>query len=318
MRDHRVGSVVIVDPAGSPVAMVTDRDLALRVFAEGVDAGTPVGEHASRPLISGEPEMELDEAAALMVQHRVRRLPVVDGDRLAGIVTLDDIAVRTGNLEVAQRMTAGGHRGRAAPVLLPRAGLEEGSACDRARPRRSSASDAGRSRRRSRRWPRSGLCWPRSSSPPRASAPAAATRAAAERRPAPHRPDRLQHPPGDRGRAARRTALLPVPRRAGAQHDDARPARRGGRRGAAVPLGARRPQRGLDPARRDGLRHQRPAEASRPSCPAEQRPGRQGRQATRSPTRRCGRSPPGSASPASSASWSRWSTPACTRCGSAC
>lgn len=105
MRDHRVGSVVIVDPAGSPVAMVTDRDLALRVFAEGAGAESPVGEHASRPLISGEPEMELEEAAALMVQHRVRRLPVVDGDRLTGIVTLDDIAVRTGNLEVAQKMT---------------------------------------------------------------------------------------------------------------------------------------------------------------------------------------------------------------------
>jgi predicted transcriptional regulator len=43
---------------------------------------------------------------ALMVQHRVRRLPVVDRDSLAGIVTLDDIAVRTGNLEVAQKMTA--------------------------------------------------------------------------------------------------------------------------------------------------------------------------------------------------------------------
>jgi len=40
-----------------------------------------------------------------MVTHRVRRLPVVEEDRLAGIVTLDDIAVRTGNLEVAQRMT---------------------------------------------------------------------------------------------------------------------------------------------------------------------------------------------------------------------
>jgi CBS domain-containing protein len=106
MRDHRVGSVVIVDGEGSPVAMVTDRDLALRVFAAGVDAHAAVGEHASRPLVCGEPEMELDEAAALMVQHRVRRLPVVDADRLAGIVTLDDIAVRTGNLEVAQRMTA--------------------------------------------------------------------------------------------------------------------------------------------------------------------------------------------------------------------
>jgi CBS domain-containing protein len=106
MRDHRVGSVVIVDSAGAPTAIVTDRDLTLRVFAEGIDAEAPVGDHSTRPLVAGEPEMELDEAAALMVQHRVRRLPVLDGDSLAGIVTLDDIAVRTGNLEVAQRMTA--------------------------------------------------------------------------------------------------------------------------------------------------------------------------------------------------------------------
>jgi CBS domain-containing protein len=106
MRDHRVGSVVIADPSGSPLAMVTDRDLTLRVFAAGLDGEAAVGEHASRPLICGEPAMELEEAAALMVQHRVRRLPVVDADRLAGIVTLDDIAVRTGDLEVAQKMTA--------------------------------------------------------------------------------------------------------------------------------------------------------------------------------------------------------------------
>ena len=106
MRDHRVGSVVIVDQGDSPVAMVTDRDLAVRAFAEGADADSHVGDYASRPLVCGEPEMELDEAAALMVQHRVRRLPVVHDGRLVGIVTLDDIAVRTGNLEVAQRMTA--------------------------------------------------------------------------------------------------------------------------------------------------------------------------------------------------------------------
>ncbi len=105
MRDHRVGSVVIVDPAGSPVAMVTDRDLALRVLAERSPDDSPVGEHASRPLISAEPEMELEEAAALMVQHGVRRLPVVAEERLAGIVTLDDIALRTGDLELAQQMT---------------------------------------------------------------------------------------------------------------------------------------------------------------------------------------------------------------------
>lgn len=105
MRDHRVGSVVIVDSAEKPVAMVTDRDLALRVFAEGVEPATPALQHASRPLVCGEPEMDLDEAAALMVQHRVRRLPVVRGEELVGIVSLDDIAVRSGNLEVAQKMT---------------------------------------------------------------------------------------------------------------------------------------------------------------------------------------------------------------------
>jgi CBS domain-containing protein len=106
MRDRSVGSVVICDPEGSPVAMITDRDLTVRIAAEGLAMTERAGKHASRPLISGQPEMELEEAAALMVQHRIRRLPVVDGDELAGIVTLDDIAVRTGNLEVAQRMTA--------------------------------------------------------------------------------------------------------------------------------------------------------------------------------------------------------------------
>jgi CBS domain-containing protein len=105
MRDHRVGSVVICDPEGGPAGMITDRDLAVRVLADERPGAEPVREHTSRPLVTGEPEMDLEEAAALMVQHRIRRLPIVDHDQLIGIVTLDDIAVRTGNLEVAQRMT---------------------------------------------------------------------------------------------------------------------------------------------------------------------------------------------------------------------
>jgi CBS domain-containing protein len=105
MREQNVGSVVIRDADGAPAAMVTDRDLTVRVLADARAASEPVAEHVSRPLITGEPEMALEEAAALMVQHRIRRLPVVDEDDLVGIVTLDDIAVRTGNLDVAQRMT---------------------------------------------------------------------------------------------------------------------------------------------------------------------------------------------------------------------
>lgn len=105
MRDRSVGSVVLCDRRGSPAAMVTDRDLAVRALAGQRPDSEPVEAHASRPLVTGEPEMDLEEAAALMVRHRVRRLPVVSGGELVGIVTLDDIAVRTGNLEVAQRMT---------------------------------------------------------------------------------------------------------------------------------------------------------------------------------------------------------------------
>jgi CBS domain-containing protein len=105
MRDHAVGSVVICDREGEPAAMITDRDLTVRAFAEQRPAAEAVATHASRPLVSGEPDMDLEEAAALMVRHRVRRLPVIEAGSLVGIVTLDDIAVRTGNLEVAQRMT---------------------------------------------------------------------------------------------------------------------------------------------------------------------------------------------------------------------
>jgi CBS domain-containing protein len=105
MRDHNVGSVVICDRDGRPAAMITDRDVAVGVVAGERDGAEPVGEHVSTPLVTGEPQMGLEEAAALMVQHRVRRLPVVEGDELVGIVTLDDIAVRSGNLDVAQRMT---------------------------------------------------------------------------------------------------------------------------------------------------------------------------------------------------------------------
>ncbi len=105
MRDRSVGSIVLCDAEGAPSAMVTDRDLTVRALAEELAGDEPVTGHASRPLVTGEPDMELEEAAALMVAHRIRRLPILDGENLVGIVTLDDIAVRTGNLEVAQRMT---------------------------------------------------------------------------------------------------------------------------------------------------------------------------------------------------------------------
>ncbi len=105
MRDRNVGSVVICD-RGRPVGVITDRDLALAVVADRIDASSRAGDHASHPLVTGEVEMHLEEAVALMIQHRIRRLPVTQGDGLVGIVTIDDLAVRAGDLHQAQQITA--------------------------------------------------------------------------------------------------------------------------------------------------------------------------------------------------------------------
>jgi CBS domain-containing protein len=105
MRERNVGSVVVCDN-GRPVGVITDRDLALAVLADSADPDGSAGDHASQPLVAGDIGMELDEAAELMMQHHIRRLPLLDGGELAGIVTIDDVAVRTGDLELAQRVTA--------------------------------------------------------------------------------------------------------------------------------------------------------------------------------------------------------------------
>jgi CBS domain-containing protein len=105
MRDRNVGSVVVCE-AGRPVGVITDRDLALAVVADAVAAEEPVRSQASRPLVTGEVEMDIEEAVALMVQHRIRRLPVTRDDELVGIVTIDDLAVRAGDLHQAQQITA--------------------------------------------------------------------------------------------------------------------------------------------------------------------------------------------------------------------
>ncbi len=105
MREHNVGSVVICE-SGRPVGVITDRDLALAVVADGIEAAASAGDHASRPIVTGEVEMDLEEAVAIMIQHRIRRLPVTEGEGLVGIVTIDDLAVRAGDLHQAQQITA--------------------------------------------------------------------------------------------------------------------------------------------------------------------------------------------------------------------
>jgi CBS domain-containing protein len=93
MRDEDVGLAPIVE-GDRLVGTLTDRDIAVRVVAEGRDPqSTTVRDVASTDLVTIDPQQDLDEALRLMAQHQVRRLPVVEEDgRLVGVVAQADVA----------------------------------------------------------------------------------------------------------------------------------------------------------------------------------------------------------------------------------
>jgi CBS domain-containing protein len=95
MRDEDTGAVPVVE-GGRPVGMLTDRDIVIRAVADGGQLNRPVREIVTTGVVCVTPEMSTREANELMSEHQVRRLPVVEGDRLVGIVSLGDLAVKEG------------------------------------------------------------------------------------------------------------------------------------------------------------------------------------------------------------------------------
>src|SRR5690348_13880662 len=103
MRDEDTGIVPVVE-GERLVGTVTDRDIAIRVVAEGRSPeSVTVGEIASRELVTIDPQQDLDEALRLMARHQVRRLPVVEEDgKLVGIVAQADVAKHASDSETGE------------------------------------------------------------------------------------------------------------------------------------------------------------------------------------------------------------------------
>ena len=95
MRDEDTGIVPVVDN-GKPVGVITDRDIVVRAVAEGGQLNRPVRDIVTNELVAATPDMSVSEATELMSAHQVRRLPVVENNRLVGIVSIGDIAVKEG------------------------------------------------------------------------------------------------------------------------------------------------------------------------------------------------------------------------------
>jgi CBS domain-containing protein len=93
MREEDVGLAPIVE-GDKLVGMLTDRDITIRVVAEGRNPDqVKVSEVASKQVVTIDPQQDLDEALRIMAKHQVRRLPVVEEDgKLVGVVAQADIA----------------------------------------------------------------------------------------------------------------------------------------------------------------------------------------------------------------------------------
>lgn len=95
MRERNTGDVLVTDD-GKLVGIVTDRDIAVRVAAKELDPREVSIRHSmSKRVVTGQPAWDLDKVIKTMGKHQVRRLPIVDGGMLVGIVSLGDLALRT-------------------------------------------------------------------------------------------------------------------------------------------------------------------------------------------------------------------------------
>jgi CBS domain-containing protein len=93
MRDGNIGDVVVLED-GRIQGILTDRDIVVRALAEGRDPErTTVGQICSRELTTLSPDTPIEAAVKVMRDKAIRRLPVVEGERPVGIVSLGDLAV---------------------------------------------------------------------------------------------------------------------------------------------------------------------------------------------------------------------------------
>ncbi len=106
MREHNIGSVPVVNVEEHLVGIVTDRDIVVRNMARGLDPKShSVNEIMTTDVSCVTPETEIDEAAEIMANDKIRRLPVVEDERVVGFVALGDIsACRDYTFEIGEAL----------------------------------------------------------------------------------------------------------------------------------------------------------------------------------------------------------------------
>jgi len=95
LEQYNIGAMPVYGPGGAVCGMITDRDMVTRcIAANRQPSKTTVGQIMTNRLTSVTPDTEVAAAARLMAKHQIRRLPVLEGGKLCGMVSLKDLAVR--------------------------------------------------------------------------------------------------------------------------------------------------------------------------------------------------------------------------------
>ncbi|GAA5513145.1 hypoxic response protein 1 [Deinococcus carri] len=95
MLEQDIGSVLVMEN-DRPTGIITDRDIVIRAVAYGHDFGTPVTDYTTGDVFTMAADTSVEDAAREMAQRQLRRLPVTEEGRVVGMVSLGDLAVRTG------------------------------------------------------------------------------------------------------------------------------------------------------------------------------------------------------------------------------
>lgn len=92
LNQRKVGALVVVDEKGVILGVFSERDLAREIARHGAAClGHRVGSAMSRDVVTARPDETIDDALARMTDRRIRHLPVLEGDRLSGIVSIGDL-----------------------------------------------------------------------------------------------------------------------------------------------------------------------------------------------------------------------------------
>ncbi|WP_428908130.1 CBS domain-containing protein [Niallia sp. Krafla_26] len=95
MSQYNIGAIPVINNNGQMTGILTDRDITLRTTAQGENPQTPVSEvMTAQTIVQATPDMDVHQAANLMAEQQIRRLPVVENGQVVGMVALGDLAVQ--------------------------------------------------------------------------------------------------------------------------------------------------------------------------------------------------------------------------------